>query len=76
MITDGHTTAYEFEALNGLPANSPYGWNNGSPNGFNNLVHVCDQMKDDDIEIFAIFLRGNAHIAPFIRSGRHCDARD
>jgi Flp pilus assembly protein TadG len=67
MITDGHTTAYEFEVLNGLPANSQYGWNNGSPNGFDNLVRVCNQMKGDDIEIFAIFLRGNVHVAPFMQ---------
>jgi Flp pilus assembly protein TadG len=67
MITDGHTTAYEFEVLNDLPADKGYGWNNGAPNGFGNLVRVCDQMKDDDIEIFAIFLRGNAHVAPFMQ---------
>jgi len=67
LITDGHTTAYQFEVLNGLPADTSYGWNNGAPNGFANLVRVCDQMKEDEIEIFAIFLRGNWRIASFMQ---------
>lgn len=67
IITDGHTVAYEDEVYSGGPKR-PWGWNNGTPLGFDNLVDVCSGMKADGIEVFTIFLRGNDHFEPYMRN--------
>ena len=63
FITDGHTTAYKHE----MSKTEDFGWNNGSREGFEHLVHVCDQMKDDEIEIYVFRTNGNPHSETYFK---------
>ncbi len=59
-ITDMYTEAYRYE-VGGEAEGNVFGWNQGSQWGFEHFVHVCDQMKDDGIEIHAVYVNGNSH---------------
>ncbi|NNL90449.1 MAG: hypothetical protein HKP25_15420, partial [Marinicaulis sp.] len=64
FVTDGRTEAYTYE----LSQMRSWGHNEGSEDGFENMVHVCDRMKtDDDIEIFMFRINGNAHAESYMR---------
>jgi hypothetical protein len=63
MVTDGKTEAYTWE----VDQTSSWGWNNGSVGGFENMVRVCDDMKDDDMEIFMIRVNGNPNAASYMQ---------
>ncbi len=71
FVTDGNTRAYDFEVnseveYNGASSNPDpdnYGGNNGSAAGFENLAHICNQMKDNGIDVHMIYLEGNPHSA-------------
>lgn len=64
FITDGHTTAY----LDEMSQTQDFGWNNGSVEGFNHLVNVCDQAKADGIEIYVFHIKGNPSADQYFRS--------
>jgi Flp pilus assembly protein TadG len=59
LITDKYTVAYDYEV--GGAGGQSFGWNQGSRRGFEHLVHACDQMKSQGIEIHAIYVNGNTH---------------
>lgn len=60
FLTDGYSYAYEQEV--GPPADPrPWGWNNGTPEGFANLANVCQQMKDDNIQLHVIGVNVQSH---------------
>ncbi|MEM9169829.1 MAG: vWA domain-containing protein [Pseudomonadota bacterium] len=63
FITDGRTTAYKWE----MSKTEDWGWNNGSKEGFEHLVNVCTQMKQDGIEIFVFRTPGNSHSEPYFQ---------
>ena len=63
FITDGHTTAYKWE----MSKTEDFGWNNGSIEGFEHLVRICDEMKADSIEIFVFRTNGNPHSEPYFK---------
>lgn len=53
FLTDGYSIAYQREV--GPPAKiQPWGWNKGTPEGFDNVLDVCNQMKAEDIQIHVI----------------------
>ncbi len=53
FLTDGYSIAYERE-VGPVAHYRPWGRNKGTPEGFNNVLSVCDQMKDEGIEIHVI----------------------
>lgn len=59
LITDKFTAAYDFEV--GGPDGQSFGWNQGSKRGFEHLVHTCNKMKEDGIEIHTVYVNGNVH---------------
>lgn len=63
MVTDGRTTAYQYE----LSAMNSWGWNEGSVDGFENMTRTCKGMKADNIEIFMIRVNGNSHAAKYMQ---------
>jgi hypothetical protein len=64
FVTDGRTEAYSHE----LSQERDWGWNQGSEVGFEHMVHVCDEMKNDDIEIYAFRVSGNHHSESYMQS--------
>lgn len=69
FITDADTEAYRYEASNqtGSGTNSVLGWNQGSTQGFQNMVEVCNRMKNDGIEVHTIYVNGNGHGVPYMK---------
>ncbi len=63
FVTDGRTTIFEREHSK----TEDLGHNNGSVDGFEHLVEICDKMKNDDIEIFMMRLSGNDHAEPYFQ---------
>lgn len=61
-VTDGRTEAYTHE----LSKERSWNWNQGSIVGFEHMVHVCDQMKAQDIEIYMFRVNGNHNAASYI----------
>lgn len=64
FFTDGYTEAYATEVGQ---SGHPWGWNKGSPKGFENFVRVCKGMKKDGIEVYAIYVKGNHRIVPYMQ---------
>ncbi|PHR60397.1 MAG: hypothetical protein COA43_06685 [Robiginitomaculum sp.] len=60
FLTDGYSTAYEGEVLP-VAARKPWGWNLGTPEGFENLAFVCDAMKADGIQMHIIGVNVQPH---------------
>lgn len=67
LVTDGRTEAYRYEVL--PPSGKPtvYGHNLGSSRGFENLEHVCAQMKAVGIEVAVVQLNGNEYATPHLQ---------
>ena len=67
LVTDGRTESYRYEVLppGGTPA--VYGYNLGSSRGFENLEHVCAQMKGVGIEVAVVQLNGNEYATPHLQ---------
>lgn len=63
FVTDGRTEAYTHE----LSMMRSWGYNQGSTDGFDNLVYLCDRMKNDDIEIFMYRINGNPHAENYMQ---------
>lgn len=63
-VTDGRTEAYTHE----LSKERSWNWNQGSIVGFEHMVHVCDQMKAEDIEIYMFRVNGNHNAASYMQS--------
>ncbi|HAH08798.1 MAG TPA: hypothetical protein DCL54_07245 [Alphaproteobacteria bacterium] len=59
LVSDGRTEIYRYEVLPANGLHNVYGWNMGSPEGFKNLVSLCNKMKDDGIEVHVVALPGN-----------------
>ncbi len=72
-ITDMYTEAYRYE-VGGEAEGNVFGWNKGSQWGFEHFVHVCDQMKDDGIEIHAVYVNGNSHGVSYMQECATSDA--
>lgn len=62
MVTDGRTNAYDSE----VSAKNSWGWNEGSIDGFENMVRVCDGMKAENIEVFMIRVNGNDYAKSYM----------
>jgi Flp pilus assembly protein TadG len=75
LVTDGRTEAYRYEVLPPSGVANVYGGNMGSQLGFENLEHVCTQMKTAGIEVVVVQLDGNssftAHARRCASSGQH-----
>lgn len=63
MVTDGRTEAFTWE----VDQTRDWGYNEGSKLGFENMVRVCDGMKDDGMEIFMIRVDGNSHATSYMK---------
>ncbi|NNC37905.1 MAG: hypothetical protein EX271_07755 [Acidimicrobiales bacterium] len=63
LVTDGKTEAYTWE----VDQVSSWGWNNGSVGGFENMVAVCDGMKDENMEIFMVRVNGNVNATGYMQ---------
>ena len=63
MITDGRTEAYTWE----VDKTRDWNYNEGSKAGFENMVRVCDGMKEQDMEIFMIRVDGNDHATEYMQ---------
>ena len=59
LITDKFTRAYEHEV--GGDDGESFGPNQGSRWGFEHLVHTCSKMKNEGIEVHAVYVNGNTH---------------
>lgn len=67
LLTDGYSYAYEKEV--GPPADpQPWGWNHGTPEGFDNLIEICDRMKADNIQIHVIGAKTQAQALPYLKA--------
>ena len=64
MITDGRTNAYDYE----VGAANSWGNNEGSVEGFENMVAICDEMRADNMEVFMVRVDGNVHAAQYMKS--------
>ncbi|MEL7454813.1 MAG: hypothetical protein AAGJ50_15745, partial [Pseudomonadota bacterium] len=63
-VTDGLTNAYRHEAMQ----DTTTAHNRPPALAFEHLVHICDQMKEDDIEIFMVQIKGNNEAPPFFKA--------
>ncbi len=66
FLTDGYSTIYEYEVLPHAHPR-PWGWNKGTPEGFANVLDVCNQMKSDNIVIYVIAVNINVHFKPYLQ---------
>ena len=67
FMTDGHTIGYEYEVYeNGNKR--PWGRNNATPKGLRHMEHVCDQMKEGEIELHILYVTGNSNAIPYLRN--------
>ncbi|MEO0982473.1 MAG: pilus assembly protein TadG-related protein [Pseudomonadota bacterium] len=66
FVSDGRTEIYRYEVLPPSGQHNVYGWNQGSPEGFDNLEAVCTRMKDEGIILFVIALPGNPNALPHL----------
>lgn len=63
MVTDGRTNAYDYEVNQ---ANT-WAYNEGSIEGFENMVAVCDGMKAENVELFMVRVNGNDHATSYMQ---------
>jgi len=71
LITDMFTNAYHYEVPYQITdtANTPnFGNNQGTQQGFDNFVEVCDRMKADGIIVHTVYVNGNDNGVPFIQA--------
>ncbi|GGK22917.1 TadE/TadG family type IV pilus assembly protein [Salinarimonas ramus] len=69
VVTDGHTVAYDYEVLpESGKAETDYGNNNGTPNGFSHLADLCGRMKATGIRIVMVQLEGNENFNKYARA--------
>jgi Flp pilus assembly protein TadG len=73
LVTDGRTEAYRYEVLPSSGVPNVYGGNMGSQLGFENMEHVCSQMKAAGIEVVVVQLDGNPFFTPH---ARRCASQD
>jgi len=66
FLTDGYSIAYERE-VGPVVSQRPWGRNKGTPEGFENVLSVCDQMKDEGIEIHMIGVSPHANAEDYFR---------
>jgi len=64
FITDGNSLAYNYE----LSKEEDLGFNNGSKVGFEHVVELCENIKDDGIEIFVLQPQGNNASIPYFKN--------
>lgn len=64
FVTDGRTEAYSFE----MSEERDWGFNQGSEVGFEHMVHVCERMKAEGIEIYAFRVSGNMRAASYMQA--------
>ena len=65
FATDGHTVIYEFE----VDRQYPWGRNNASPGGYENLVRVCNQIKSNkNTEIYFLHFTGAPNLEPYAKA--------
>ena len=69
FITDAYTEAYRYEVPNQASntENAVLGFNKGSTKGFENMVEVCQRMKNDGIEVHTIYVNGNSFGVPYMK---------
>ncbi|MEM9205006.1 MAG: hypothetical protein AAGA88_01660 [Pseudomonadota bacterium] len=65
LVSDGHTNIYRYEV--GGDGSDPFGWNNGSPAGFEHVEHMCSRMKAQGIEVHVMHVNGNEYATPYFR---------
>ena len=64
FATDGHTVIYEFET----DRQRPWGINNGSVAGYENLVRVCNDIKrNDKTEIYFLHFTGAPNLTSYAK---------
>jgi hypothetical protein len=73
LVTDGRTEAYRYEVLPVSGVATVYGGNAGSQLGFENMEHVCSQMKAAGIEVVVVQLDGNSN---FTAHAQRCASPD
>jgi len=75
LITDGNTVAYEYEVwLPGEPRR-PFGYNKGTPRGFEHFVDVCHAMAVEGIHVHMINVAKpgeSSYNADFIAYAQDC----
>lgn len=70
LMTDMRTMGFHYEVPHVTDEyhNTPnYGWNQGTEQGFNNIVEICERMKADGIEIHTIYVNGNPHGVQYMK---------
>jgi len=63
LVTDGKTEAYTWE----VDEQRDWAYNEGSVGGFENMVAVCDGMKEDGMELFMIRVNGNVNATSYMQ---------
>lgn len=64
FMTDGRSSAYERE----FSRMRDWDYNEGSVDGFEHLVELCADVKDDNIELFVIQFDGNEHATSYLQN--------
>lgn len=78
IITDGNTTAYEYEIWQSGDARKPWGYNKGTPRGFQHFADVCNRMTDAGIHVHMIMVaKADTHSynPDFLTYARDCASR-
>ena len=60
LITDGKSTAFDFEAGGPGVLSGGADWNTVRPSGFARIIDLCERMKDEGVEVHIVLMNSYA----------------